>query len=40
MHDTSCARRHVREQLPDRFALDLRVEIPHGVDDGGERESE
>ena len=38
MHETSCARRHVGEQLPDRLAFALRVKVPDGVDDGGERQ--
>src|SRR6185312_4760511 len=31
-------RRHVDEQLPERLAFGLRVEIPDGVDDGGRRQ--
>jgi hypothetical protein len=31
-------RRHVGQQLPERPALGLRVEIPHGVDDRGKRQ--
>ena len=37
MHD-DLLRRHVRQQLPERLALRLRVQIPHRVDDRCERE--
>ena len=32
------ARRHVGEQLPQRLASRLRVQVPDGVDDRGQRE--
>ena len=38
MQRTISRRRHVGQQLPDRLALGLGVEIPHRVDDRGHRD--